>query len=129
MRDRLRVTPLSARPQSESDAFGGRGFWDSLAGRDARAPRGGGGHEQREYASVTDHMLTLGALIAAGAADRERSRVTALLNEPLTQYCLHMEQLQLRQCVASAHDVSERAYCLGRHGLTRTGACFSNIVR
>lgn len=126
---RLHIGPLAGRPMSDADAFGGRGFWDSLAGREARAPGGRGGREQREYASVTDHMLTLGALVVADATGNESRRVSALLNEPLTQYCLQMEQLQLRQCVASAHDVSERAYCLGRHGLTGTGACFANMVR
>lgn len=129
MLERLHVGPLAGRPMTDADALGGRGFWDSLAGREARAPGGRGGREQREYASVTDHMLTLGALVVADATGNESRRVSALLNEPLTQYCLQMEQLQLRQCVASAHDVSERAYCVGRHGLTGTGACFSNIVR
>lgn len=129
MRDRLRVTPVSARPMSEIDEFGGRGFWDALAGREAAAPRVRGGREQRDYSSVTDHMLTLAALIVADAASGERRRVSALLNEPLTQQCMAMQRLQLRQCLSVSVDGSERAYCLGRHGLAGPGDCFSNVVR
>lgn len=129
MRDRLRVTPVSSRPMSEIGDFGGRGFWDSLAGREARAPRTRGGREERDYASVTDHMLTLAAIVVADATRAEQRRVSALLNEPLTQQCLHMQRLQLRQCLSVSVDTSERAYCLGRHALTETGGCFSAMVR
>ena len=129
MRDRLRVTPLSARPMSEVDEFGGRGFWDSLAGRDAAAPRARRGREERDYASVTDHMLTLAALVVADATQSERRRVSALLNEPLTQQCMEMQRLQLRQCLSVSVDASERAYCLGTHALSGPGSCFSAVVR
>jgi hypothetical protein len=129
MRNRLRVTPLSARPMREVGDFGGRGFWDSLAGRDASSPRVRSRREDSEYASVTDHMLTLGAIVVADATRRERRRVSALLDEPLMQNCLHMEQLQLRQCVGVSIDATERAYCLGRHALAGPSACFSAVVR
>src|SRR5690606_17311518 len=43
MRDRLHINALAANPASDADAFGGRRFWDSLAGREGRAPRGRGG--------------------------------------------------------------------------------------
>ena len=129
MREQLQVGALAAQPNRDADDFGGRRFWDALAGRDGRSPRGRGSRERNDYSSVTDHMLTVGALVVVGAADSERSRVAALLNEPLTQACLHMQQLQLRQCASVAHDTSERAYCLGRHGLTGPGGCFASMVR
>ncbi|MGE0662882.1 MAG: hypothetical protein AB7H66_13630 [Hyphomonadaceae bacterium] len=129
MRDRLRVTPLSARPMSEIGDFGGRGFWDSLAGRSASSPRVRNRREDDEYVSVTDHMLTLGAIVAAGATRTERRRVSALLDEPLMQHCLHMQRLQLRQCVGVSVNASERAYCLGQHALAGPGQCFSAVVR
>jgi hypothetical protein len=129
MRERLRVGALAARPMNDIDEFGGRGFWDSLAGREANAPRSRGRREQRGYENVSDRMLTLGALVVTGAADSERSRASALLDEPLTQQCLDMQRLQLRQCLSVSHDASERAYCLGRHGLMGPGSCFSAIVR
>ena len=74
-------------------------------------------------------MLTLGALVVVDAADSERSRVAALLDEPLTQQCLEMQRLQLRQCLSVSVDASERTYCLGRHGLSGPGSCFSAMVR
>ena len=110
-------------------SYGERGFWDSLSGRDGRAPRGRSGNEGASYASVTDHMLTLAAIVAADAERSERRRVDALLDEPLTRQCMEMQRLQLRQCLSVSRDASERAYCLGRHALAGPGSCFSNVVR
>ncbi len=125
MRERLQ----SGSTQSVSATFGGRGFWDSLAGRDGASPAPRGGREAQPYASVTDHMLTLAALVAVDATDSERARVRELLDEPLTQQCMVMQNLQLRQCLSVTVDVSERAYCLGTHALTGFGGCFSEIAR
>lgn len=114
---------------NDADAFGGRAFWDSLAGRDGQAPRGRGSREQRGYDDVTNRMLTLAALEVLDAADSERGRASALLDEPLTKQCLSMQRLQLRQCLSVSVDASERTYCLGHHGLTGPGSCFSAMVR
>lgn len=129
MLQRLNVGAQDARPMTDANAFGGRRFWDSLAGRDGRSTGGRGGRERSDYASVTDHMLTLGAIIAADAVGSERGRVADLLNEPLTQDCMHMQQLQLRQCLSVSVDATERAYCLGHHALEGPGVCFSHQVR
>jgi hypothetical protein len=129
MLERLNVGARDARPMQDASAFGGRRFWDSLSGREGASPAGPGGRERNVYASVTDHMLTLGAIIAANAVDSERRRVADLLDEPLTQDCLHMQQLQLRQCVSVTVDATERAYCLGHHGLEGPGECFAKLVR
>lgn len=129
MRERLRVGALEASPMDDVAEFGGRGFWDSLAGREAQAPRARGRREQRLYADVTNRMLTLAALVVLDAADSERRSTAALLDEPLTQQCLAMQRLQLRQCLSVSVDASERTYCLGRHGLAGPGSCFSAIAR
>jgi len=126
MLDRLRG---AGRVQSTSASYGSASYWDDLSGREGRAPRSRGGREQTEYAAVTNHMLTLAAIIVADATRSERRRVNELLHEPLTQHCMAMERLQLRQCLSASVDVTERAYCLGRHGLAGPGACFSNVVR
>jgi hypothetical protein len=126
MLDRLRG---AGRVQSTSSAYGSPSYWDSLSGREARAPRRRGGREASAYASVTDHMLTLAALVIADATTSERRRVNELLAEPLTQQCMHMQRLQLRQCLSVSVDNGERAYCLARHGLDGPGACFANVVR
>ena len=74
-------------------------------------------------------MLTVAAVVVADAADRERTRVSALLDEPITQQCLTMQRLQLRQCLSVSVDAGERTYCLGRHGLTGPGSCFSAMAQ
>lgn len=129
MLERLNIGAQDARPMRDASAFGGRGFWDSLSGRSGRSPGGRGGRERGDYASVTDHMLTLGAIIAANATDSERRRVADLLDEPLTQDCMHMQRLQLRQCLSVSVDATERAYCLGHHALEGPGVCFAHQVR
>jgi hypothetical protein len=129
MRERLNIGAGDARPMNDADAFGGRAFWDSMAGRDGRAPRARGGREAQSYASVTDHMLTLAAIVVAEGQRAERRRVSALLDEPLTQQCMNMQRLQLRQCLSVTVDVGERAYCLGHHALSGPGSCFSAVVR
>lgn len=129
MLQRLRVGPRAGRPVNDARAFGGSAFWDSIAGREGRSPRGRGGREAQDYASVTDTMLTLAALIVADAQGIEHRHVSALLDEPLTQHCMRMQQLQLRQCVSASVDASERAYCVSRHGLAGPGSCFANVVR
>jgi hypothetical protein len=110
-------------------AYGERGYWDALSGREGAAPRARGGREAREYASVTDHMLTLAAIVIADGERSERRSVEALLAEPLTQQCMEMQQLQLRQCLSVSIDGAERAYCLARHALDGPGSCFANVVR
>lgn len=129
MRNRLGIGALEAQPMNNADAFGGRGFWDSLAGREAHAPRERSWREQRGYDDVTNRMLTLAALVVLHADGGERARVSSLVDEPLTQHCMTMQQLQLRQCLSVSVDASERTYCLGHHGLTGPGSCFSAMVR
>lgn len=128
MLQRLNIGAQDARPMRDASAFGGRGFWDSLAGRDGGSPDARGGRERSDYASVTDHMLTLGAIIAADATDAEHERVEEMLDEPLTQNCMHMQQLQLRQCLSVSVDATERAYCLGHHALEGPGVCVAHVV-
>lgn len=126
MLDRLRG---AGNVRSTSLAYGSATYWDDLAGRDARGARARVGREQNTYASITDHMLTLAALVVANATSSERRRVRELLDEPLTQQCMQMQRLQLRQCISVSVDPGERAYCLAHHGLNGPGDCFSNVVR
>jgi hypothetical protein len=90
------------------------------------APRG---REQSTHADVANRMLTAAALVAAGAERSERARISALLDEPQTRYCLSMQRQQLRQCLSISTSANERAYCLGQHGLSGPGACFSAMAR
>lgn len=125
---RLHVGALAGQPMRDPSALGGRGFWDSLAGRDERPVGARGGRERALYTPVTDRMLTLGALMIADA-DNDRGRVNALLNDPITTHCMEMNQLELRQCLSVSVDSGERAYCVGRHALTGPGVCVSAMAR
>lgn len=129
MRERLRVGALETRPMNDTGAFGGRGFWDSFSGREARAPRAGRGREHSSYTDVTNRMLTVAALVVADASAGERAHVSQLLSEPITNHCLSVQRLELRQCLSVSVDASERTYCLGRHGLAGPGDCFSAMAR
>ncbi len=42
--------------------------------------------------------------------------------------CLRWAQLNLNQCLAAAHDNTERAWCLGNHGIHDRVKCWSWIV-
>jgi len=125
MLERLHIGPLAGAPMRNPADFGGRGFWDALAGRNDRTETARPGPERGVYAPVTNHILTLAALAVADASDDDR--VAALLNEPITRQCLEMQRLELRQCLSVSVDAGERAYCLGHHGLSGPGECFSAI--
>lgn len=128
MTQRLHIGALAAAPLTDTDAFGGRRFWDALAGRASTAAPVREWREARARAGAVDRMLTLAALVIVGAADSEAARVQAVLTEPVARECLAMEQLQLRQCASVAHDANEDAFCLSRHGFGGPSACFSALV-
>jgi hypothetical protein len=129
MTARLHIGALAATPLANPDAFGGRRFWDALAGRTAPAPPAQTLRERRAYAATTDRMLTLAAFIIVNAADREPARVSAVLDDQRARECLMLQQLQFRQCASVAHDPNEDAFCLARHGLSASGACFSAMLQ
>jgi hypothetical protein len=126
MIERLHIGPLAAAPLTDANAFGGRRFWDALAGRQSEMPRLDALRERR--ASTTDRMLTLAGLIVVGAAESETARVAAVMDDARTRECLALEQLQFRQCASVAHDPNEDAFCLARHGWSAPSACFSAML-
>lgn len=126
VRGRLHISAGAATPLTDASAFGGRRFWDALAGRSAALPPP---RQMRErWLGGADRMRTLAGLMILGAARSEGARVDDLLNDAQTQYCLSLEQLQLRQCAASAHSADEDALCLARHGFAGPGACFAALL-
>lgn len=123
---RLHIGVLAAQPLIDAGAFGGRRFWDALAGRsgDVVPVR-----TRREAApGAIDRMLTLAALYIVSATPQEHARVEDLIDDRRTSDCLEMAQLQYRQCASVAHDANEDAYCLARHGLAGPAQCFGAIV-
>lgn len=124
---RLNIGALGATPGP--DALGGARFWDALVGRASPAPPAFAWRVNPVRQDIADRMLTIGGLVIVEASGAESERVAAVLNEPRTRECLEMEQLQFRQCASVAHDSSEDAHCLARHGLTAPGACFAALVQ
>jgi hypothetical protein len=125
---RLHVSALAATPVTDQAAFGGRRFWDELAGRTMRTPPTPPQRVRPSRQQTLDRMLSLAALFALGATSQEMRRVEALLEDAPTRDCLALQQLQFRQCASVAHDPSEDAFCLARHGLAAPGQCFAAIA-
>jgi hypothetical protein len=126
---RLRTAALAEAPLADAGAFGGTRFWDALENRDSPTPPTLPWTVAPARVSSLDRMLTMAGLVIVAAADEEPARVSALLDERATRECLAIEQLEFRQCVSVAHDASEDAYCLARHGLAEPSACFSSLMR
>jgi len=126
MRARLHIGAGAASPLTDPTAFGGRSFWDALAGRDAplQPPR----PTRERYLGGVDRVRTLAGLIVVGAVQSESARVEELLVDRNTHHCLSLEQLQLRQCAASAHSADEDMFCLSRHGFSGPAACFAALL-
>lgn len=123
---RLHIGAGAASPLSDPHAFGGRAFWDALAGRNAQLPPPRNMRER--WLGGADRMRTLAGLLVVGATQSESARVDTLLDDGQTQYCLSLEQLQLRQCAASAHSADEDALCIGRHAFAGPSACFAALM-
>jgi hypothetical protein len=120
---RIHLGPLGAAPMTDAAAFGGAHFWDGLAGLSSapNAPM----HARDDRQALTDRMLTLAGLFIIGATPQANTRVDALLDDRTSRDCLHVQQLEFRQCVSVSHTPDEDAACLARHGLRNVAACLS----
>lgn len=74
-------------------------------------------------------MLTVGAHMSLDRAEGKYATQTDQLvaNSEGVQ-CLKWAKLNLAQCLAAARDVSEEAFCTGRHGLKDVAACWSYMT-
>jgi hypothetical protein len=126
VRTRLHIGAGAASPLTDPTTFGGPRFWDALAGRTAQPPPARAVRER--WLGGADRMRTLAGLIIVEATQSESARVEQLLTDRDTHYCLSLQQLQLRQCAASANASNEDALCLARHGFAGPSACFSALV-
>ena len=126
MRARLHIAAGAASPLTDPRAFGGRSFWDALSARSAQLPTPRAARER--WLGGADRIRTLAGLIVVGATQSESARVEELLTDRDTHFCLSLQQLQLRQCAASANAPNEDALCLARHGLAGPSACFAALM-
>jgi hypothetical protein len=124
---RLHIGAGQSSPLTDPTGFGGRRFWDSLAGRSAQLPPPRQARER--WLGGMDQMRTLAGLMIVDATQSDTARVADLLIDRETHYCLSLEQLQLRQCAASANSSAEDALCLARHGLAGPAECYEKLLR
>ncbi|MFT3727558.1 MAG: hypothetical protein QM759_07035 [Terricaulis sp.] len=119
---RLHVAPAAA-PLTDATAFGSAHFWDTLAGL---APVNATPmHARADRQAFTDRVLTLAGLSIVGATTQSNARIDALLDDASSRDCLHVQQLEFRQCASVSHTPDEDAACLARHGLRGVAACLS----
>lgn len=122
---RVHLAPLAAQPLTSVDAFGGRRFWDALAGRTSAAPPAS--MLRATNTALVDRMLTLAAFFVVGAGDDPA--VGDLMDDTATRDCLSLQLLQFRQCASVSHDPNEDAFCISRHGLAAPAQCFARLVQ
>jgi hypothetical protein len=120
---RLHIAPLGAAPLTDAAAFGGAHFWDGLAGLPPAEVQPM--HARSDRQAVADRVLTLAGLFIVSATPQASTRVDALLDDRTSRDCLHVQQLEFRQCVSVSHTPDEDAACLARHGLRNVAACLS----
>lgn len=74
-------------------------------------------------------MLTVGAHMSIDKAEgKYASQTDELVANSEGVQCLKWAKLNLAQCLAAARDVSEEAFCTGRHGLKDVAACWSYMT-
>jgi hypothetical protein len=80
--------------------------------------------EAPRFTRLEAKALALAAESVLGHAHgADRARLSPLLTEADSAYCLKMAKLNLYQCMAVAGPQYEDIYCLGRHALYDTAEC------
>jgi hypothetical protein len=78
---------------------------------------------------VLGRMLILGAHISTNNSEgKYKQHTTQLSNHKSGQQCLKWARLNLAQCIAASRDISEEAYCTGRHAINEVSECWRSIA-
>jgi hypothetical protein len=78
---------------------------------------------------VLGKMLILGAHISTNKSEGKfKKHTTQLSNYKSGQQCLKWARLNLAQCIAASRDISEEAYCTGRHAINEVSECWSSVT-
>jgi len=81
------------------------------------------------FTAIEAKALALAAESVLGHAQgADRDRLTPLLTERDSAYCLKMAKLNLYQCMAVAGPQYEDIFCLGQHAMSDTGQCVDQAV-
>ena len=96
---------------------------DAVACRRRAAGRDGG-DSTATFTPVEARALALAAESMVGRAQgADRDRLTPLLTEHESAFCLKMAKLNLYQCMAVAGPQYEDIFCLGQHAMYDTASC------
>ncbi|HLY77918.1 MAG TPA: hypothetical protein VKQ70_00985 [Caulobacteraceae bacterium] len=84
----------------------------------------GSGAAPSRFTAIEAKALALAAESVLGHAQgADRDRLTPLLSENDSAFCLKMAKLNLYQCMAVAGPQYEDIFCLGQHAIHDTGQC------
>lgn len=86
--------------------------------RDARA----------EVYTPADLILTLGARRILGTRMSKVSAKVRAIEHPEALQCFRWARLNLDQCIASSHNLSEDAWCAGIHGVQDVAGCWQFLL-
>ncbi len=115
---RIRAAPSEADNQAMMQA---------LADADSNAS---GDEAPARFTTLEAKALALAAESILGhAKGADRDRLSPLLTENDSAFCLKMAKLNLYQCMAVAGPQYEDIYCLGQHALYDTGQCVDQAAR
>jgi hypothetical protein len=114
------VKSLSAARAAPSEADN-QAMMQALAAAD---PNIDGGADAARFTAIEAKALALAAESVLGHAQgADRDRLTPLLTENDSAFCLKMAKLNLYQCMAVAGPQYEDIFCLGQHAMYDTGQC------
>jgi hypothetical protein len=114
------VKSLSAGPAAPSEAEN-QAMMQALA---AAGPAGADATPAPRYTALEARSLALAAESVLGHAEgADRARLSPLLSEHDSAFCLKMAKLNLYQCMAVAGPQYEDIFCLGQHAMYDTGQC------
>ena len=117
------VKSLSAVRAAPSEADN-QAMMQALAGADPGQADTGGDAGPARFTALEAKALALAAESVLGHAQgADRDRLSPLLTETDSAFCLKMAKLNLYQCMAVAGPQYEDIYCLGQHALYDTGQC------
>ena len=115
------VKSLSASPAAPSETEN-QAMMQALAA--AAGPGGADEAPAARFTALEAKSLALAAEAVLGHAEgADRDRLTPLLSERDSAFCLKMAKLNFYQCMAVAGPQYEDIFCLGQHAMYDTGEC------
>lgn len=129
-----RLVAATGAGTGDTNAFGGRTFWDTLRLTPAVTVQQIAAptyvvRVNSDRVSAVNRMTTLAALHILGATQDPGAQVDRMLSEDTaSKNCFELAQVQFYQCLSAARFRYENAFCLGEHALKDMGACIRDAA-